>query len=284
MSHPLKHKFTPRRARRRRPILSLVLLTVLIVGCLCCGLFLPKDPTYLDLAHPSAPPGGGFLLGTDTLGRDIFSMLWYGGRASLFIGFASTLLSTCTAVLLGTASALSPVWLDRLLMRGTEIFLSIPSLLLTVSLQAAMGKPNAVSIALAIGLTGWPSMAKVVRAEVGKLHSAGYIEAARSMGAGFLYTLYRHLLPNLFPSIMFMVVMQVRSAIAAESTLSFMGLGLPVESVSWGSMLSLAESSLLSGAWWIILIPGLCLTITLLSLTEIGNYLRRPAGPTQRTL
>jgi len=243
-----------------------------------------KDPLALDLAHPNAPPGREFLLGTDTLGRDIFSMLWYGGRVSLFIGFASTLVSFCTALLVGAASGLAPARLDHLIMRCTEIFLSIPSLLLVVFLQAALGRPNVLSIALVTGLTGWPGIAKVVRTEVRQLRTAGYIEAARAMGGGFFHILRRHLLPNLFPSIMFMVVMNVRSAITAESTLSFMGLGLPVGSVSWGSMLSLSEPALLSGSWWIILVPGLCLTVTLLCITELGNYLRRPAHQAQRNL
>lgn len=274
----------PKPLRKKKPVLSLAVLALLVLACLFCEPILTKDPTYLDLAHPSAPPSREFLLGTDTLGRDIFSMLWYGGRVSLLIGFAATLLSTCAAVLIGACAALAPAWLDHLLTRGAELALCIPSLLLTVFLQAILGQPNALSIALAVGLAGWPAMAKVVRAEALKLRAAGYVEAARAMGAGFPHILARHLLPNLFPSILFMVVMNVRSAMVAESTLSFMGLGLPVESVSWGSMLSLAESSLLSGAWWILLAPGLCLTTTLLCLTEIGHYLRRPGGLPKRSL
>lgn len=265
------------RPRGRRPVLSAAILGAIVLGCLCCELIMTKDPLYLDLAHPSAPPSRQFLLGTDTLGRDIFSMMWYGGRVSLFIGFTSALISFCAALLAGAASGLAPVWLDRLIMRCTEIFLSVPSLLLVVFLQAVLGKPNALSIALVTGLTGWPGIAKVVRAEVRQLRAAGYVEAARAMGGGFFHILRRHLLPNLFPSIMFMVVMNVRGAITAESTLSFMGLGLPVESVSWGSMLSLSEPALLSGSWWILLVPGLCLTVTLLCLTELGNYLQRKA-------
>lgn len=270
--------------KRRRPVLAAVVLGAVVLGCLSGGLLTDKDPLYMDLAHPSAPPGPQFLLGTDTLGRDILSMLWYGGRVSLFIGAASALLSFCMAVVVGAASGLAPAGPDRLIMRATEIFLSVPSLLLVVFLQAVLGRPSAFSIALVTGLTGWPGMAKVVRTEVRQLRASGYVEAARAMGGGFFHILRRHLLPNLFPSILFMAVMNVRSAIVSESTLSFMGLGLPVESVSWGSMLSLSETALLSGCWWIILIPGLCLTATLLCLTELANYLRRPGHWVPRKL
>ncbi len=267
----------PRGRGRKRPglpVISMLVLGLILLGCLCGPLLATKDPGYLDLAHPSAPPGPEFLLGTDTLGRDIFSMVWAGGRTSLLIGFAATLLSTAVALVVGGACGLGPDWLDRLLMRFTEILLSVPSLLVTVFLQALLGKPSALGIALTVGISGWPAMAKVVRTEVRQLRGAGYMEAARCLGGGFFHILRRHLLPNVFPSIMFMAVMNIRGAIMAESTLSFMGLGLPVETVSWGGMLSLADQALLSGAWWVVLVPGASLAVTLLCITEIGSYLR----------
>lgn len=228
----------------------------------------------MDLAHTSLPPSRAFWFGTDAMGRDIFSMIWYGGRVSLLIGFLSAGISTALAALFGTVSGLAPRRLDELLMRLTEIFLSIPSLLLIVLLQAVLGKAGVVSLSVVIGVTGWTGMAKVVRAEVRRLRESEYVLAAKCMGAGFFHVLRRHLAPNFFSSIMFMSVMSIRSAIAAESTLSFMGLGLPLEVVSWGSMLSLAEKALLSGAWWIILIPGAFLVVTLLCVTGIGSWLR----------
>ena len=215
-----------------------------------------KDPTYLDLAHCSAAPCREFLFGTDTMGRDIFSMIWYGGRLSLFIGVGSTVISTLLAILFGAVSGLAPKWLDALLMRLTEILLSVPNLLLV------------------IGLTSWTSIAKVVRTEVRQLRASEYVIAAKCMGGSFFHILRCHLAPNFFSSILFMVVMNVRSAIIAESTLSFMGLGLPIEVVTWGSMLSLAEKALMTDAWWILLIPGAFLVVTLLCITNLGDYLR----------
>ena len=257
-----------------KPLFSMAVLAVIVLGCSGCELFIPKDPVYMDLFHASEAPSGNFWFGSDTMGRDIFSMIWYGGRASLLIGFLAAAISTALAVLFGTASGLAPKWLDELLMRLTEIFLSIPSLLLIVLLQAVLGKASVLSLSVVIGVTGWTSMAKVVRSEVRRLRNSEYVTAAKCMGAGFFHILRRHLAPNFFSSIMFMVVMSVRSAIAAESTLSFIGLGLPLEVISWGSMLSLAEKALLSGAWWIILIPGAFLVVTLSCVTSIGNWLR----------
>ncbi len=258
-----------------KPIVSIVLLSIIILGCLFCELFIPKDPTYMDLYHANMAPNSEFWFGTDTMGRDIFSMIWYGGRISLFIGFFATLISTAIAILFGAISGLAPKWLDDALMRLTEIFLSIPNLLLIILIQAILGKANIQTISLVIGITSWTSIAKVVRTEVRQIRNSEYVVAARCMGAGFFRILWKHLTPNFVSSIMFMVVMNIRSAIGAESTLSFMGIGLPLEIISWGSMLSLSEKALSSGSWWIILTPGIFLVVSLLCVTNIGNYLRK---------
>lgn len=258
-----------------KPVVSMILLAVIALGCLFCEGIMTKDPTYMDLLHYTHVPNKEFLFGTDTLGRDIFSMIWYGGRISLFIGFFSTVISTVIAVVFGSLSGISPQWVDSLLMRFTEILLSVPNLLIIILLQAILGKPNVVSLSVVIGVTSWTSIAKVVRTEVRQIRSSEYVIAAKCMGGGFFHILRRHLTPNFISSIMFMVVMNIRSAIAAESTLSFMGIGLPLEIISWGSMLSLAEKALLTNAWWMILIPGLFLVTTLMCVTNIGNYLRK---------
>lgn len=270
--------------RRGAPVLSAVLLSAIVAGCLTCGLFAAKDPSYMDLQHCAVPPGSAFWFGTDTMGRDIFSMIWHGGRLSLFIGVTAAAVSTVLGVVFGAVSGCAPGWLDAALMRLTEIWLSVPSLLLTVLLQAALGRASPLSLALVIGASDWTAIAKVVRTEVRQLRNSEYILVAKSMGGGFFYLLRRHLAPNFIPSILFMVVMNVRTAIAAESTLSFMGLGLPLETVTWGSMLSLSEKALLSGAWWIILIPGGFLTVTLLCVTSLGDYLRKSASRRERSL
>jgi peptide/nickel transport system permease protein len=267
-----------------KPILSMVILGMILLGCVFCNLIMTKDPTYLDLMNYTKAPNREFLFGTDTLGRDIFSMIWYGGRISLFIGFASTVISTLIALILGSLSGIAPEWLDTLLMRMTEIFLSIPNLLLVIFLQAILGTANVLTISIVIGLTSWASIAKVIRTEVRQIRSSEYVVAARCMGGGFWHILWKHLTPNFVSSIMFMVVMNIRSAIVSESTLSFMGIGLPLEIISWGSMLSMSEKALLTKAWWIILIPGVFLVTTLMCVTNLGNYLRKASNRSQSNL
>lgn len=154
----------PREAPKRHrldgfPWVSLAVLAVIVLGCLACDLLMTHDPTYLDLAHCSEAPNGTFFFGTDALGRDLFSGIWYGGRISLTIGVLATLLSTAVATVYGTVSGLAPQWLDTLLMRLTELS-QRAILLLIVFLQAILGQANAVSISVTIGLTSWAGIAQ----------------------------------------------------------------------------------------------------------------------------
>lgn len=266
------------------PWASGILLGLIVLGCLFAEVLMTKDPGYLDLQNCGVAPNGEFLFGTDTLGRDIFSGIWYGGRISILIGFLATAISAAIAVVYGAVSGVGPEWLDALMMRFTEVFLSVPGLLVVLFFQAILGQANVLSLAIVIGVTGWPSMAKVIRTEVRQIRESGYVVAAKCMGGGFFHILWQHLAPNFIASIMFMVVMNVRSAIVCESTLSFIGMGLPLEIISWGSMLSLAEKALMSGSWWMILIPGAFLVTLLLCLTNLGNDLHKRANRKERNL
>lgn len=277
---------SPGKLRRGRefPRGSVGVLVVLLLCCLFAEGLMTKDPGYLDLAHCNETPNREFLFGTDTLGRDIFSGIWYGGRISIAIGFLATAISTAIAVVYGSLSGIAPPAVDGVMMRFAEIFLSIPTLLLVLFFQAIWGQASVLSLSVVIGVTSWASIAKVVRTEVRQLRTSEYVVASRCMGGGFFHILRRHLAPNFLASIMFMVVMNVRSAIVSESTLSFLGMGLPLEIISWGSMLSLSEKALMTGSWWIILIPGAFLITLLLCLTNLGNYLRKSAAKKESNL
>ena len=266
------------------PWVSVILLGIIVFCCMFAEVLMTKDPTYLDLKNFNVAPNSEFLFGTDTLGRDIFSGIWYGGRISITIGFLATVISTFIAVVYGSVSGIAPTWLDTLMMRFTEIFLSVPGLLLVLFLQAILGAANVWTLAIVIGITSWASIAKIIRTEVRQIRNSEYVVASRCMGGKFFHILRKHLAPNFIASIMFMVVMNVRGAIGSESTLSFMGMGLPLEVISWGSMLSLSEKALLSGSWWIILIPGAFLVTLLMCLTNIGNYLRKSANRKESNL
>lgn len=266
------------------PWISVILMSGIILCCLFAEVLMTKDPSYLDLKNYNAAPNAEFLFGTDTLGRDIFSGIWYGGRISITIGFLATLLSTFIAVVYGSVSGIAPAWLDTLMMRFAEIFLSVPGLLLVLFLQAILGEANVLTLSIVIGVTSWASIAKVIRTEVRQIRNSEYVVASKCMGGKFFHILGKHLAPNFIASIMFMVVMNVRGAIGSESTLSFMGMGLPLEIISWGSMLSLSEKALLTDSWWIIIIPGAFLVTLLMCLTNIGNYLRKSANRKESNL
>lgn len=270
-----KERVQKRKWYQGKPVFPMAFLALIIAGCFACDLIMTKNPAYLDLKNFNVAPNREFLFGTDSMGRDIFSMIWYGGRTSLVIGIVATALSAAVGIIFGALSGSMPEWADGVLMRFTEILLSVPGLLLVVFLQAILGKANVLSISFVIGITSWMSIAKVVRTEVRELRTREYVIVSKCMGGGFFHILWKHLTPNFISAIMFMVIMNIRNAIVAESALSFMGLGLPVEEISWGSMLSLSENALLTNAWWIILIPGMFLLITLVCVTDLGNYLRR---------
>ncbi|MGI6766326.1 MAG: ABC transporter permease [Lentihominibacter sp.] len=265
------------------PVISITILAVIIMGCLISDLFVPYDPTRMDPSEISMAPGTRHIFGTDTLGRDLFSVIWYGGRISLIVGLLATLISTFIAVIYGAASGLASDRIDDVMMRFTEIVMSIPQILLVMFIQALMGDATVWSIAFVLGITGWMAVAKMVRSEVRELRTAGFVMAARTMGAGFFYILRVHLVPNFMSAIMFMIVTNIGSAIAMEATLSFLGLGLPMEIISWGSLMSLSQRAMLTDAWWMLIIPGLFLVVTLICITEIGEYLRK-AGRRHRLI
>ena len=259
---------------KRFPIAAAAVLLLIILGCVFCSLFTGEDPFRMELTHINAAPDKAHIFGTDTLGRDIWSIIWYGGRRSLFIGAFATLISTGIAVIYGSISGLAGRVVDSVMMRFSEILLSIPSLLLIIFVQAVIGQRNVIGISIIIGITGWMSVAKMVRTEVKRIRDSEYVLISKMMGGNLFHVMRKHLAPNFAGTIMFMVVMNIRSAIVSESTLSFLGIGLPVDIITWGSMLSLSDKALLTGSWWIILIPGVFLVVTLLCVTELGNYFR----------
>lgn len=265
-------------------VVSSCVLGLIVLGCICAGWLTSKDPTYLDLQYYLVKPCAEFWFGTDSMGRDLFACIWYGGRISLLIGVVSTLISTVIGVLYGTLAGL--VWnpVGDILMRLIEIFLSIPSLLLVIFIQAVLGDATVWSIAIVLGVTGWFGIAKLVQSEVRQIRSNEYVIASVCMGGRFFHILIKHLTPNFIPSIMFMIVMNVRSAMLSEATLSFMGLGLPIGTVSWGSMLSLAQNALMQKAWWVIIIPGVFLIVVVMCITNIGSAIRAHLNQMERTI
>lgn len=267
-----------------KPLLSVVILSIIVLGCIFAEQVYNHDPTGFYLQNLNEAPNGNFYFGTDSLGRDIFSMIWYGGRASLLIGLLSTAIITVIGVVYGCISGSANSKIDAVMMRVPELINSIPIILLVLLLTSVMGKQNILKISFVIGVTGWCALARIVRSEVRQIRSSEYVLAAHCMGGSFLHIMVRHLIPNFVSTIMFVVVSSISLSMSMESTLSFLGLGLPVDVISWGSMLSLANKALLSNTWWVIIIPGLFLITTLVCITNIAYFFRRETNKLESIL
>ncbi len=269
--HKIKNKKT-------LPWVPLLVLGGIVVFTLLAGFIYPKDPSYMELSERSLAPSRYHIFGTDSLGRDVFGMVVHGGQLSLLVGVVSTIITTIVALIMGCLTSLLPRTLGSLLSRFIDLTLSIPSILLMIFIQAITGGNTWLSISLSIGLSSWMTMAKMIKAQVDKIKGEEYIYLARYYGGGFFYLLKRHFLPTLVPIIFFMAFTGLGHAITAEATLSFLGIGFPMETITWGSLLSLSGQALLTKSWWVIIIPGVFLVLTVVSLVEIGDYIRKRNG------
>lgn len=256
------------------PLISTIILVLMILACICAPLIANHDPRGFYIDAVSLKPGAEYRFGTDSLGRDIFSILFYGGRVSLIIGLMGAAIMAVIGVIYGSISGTASARVDEIMMRATEMFGSIPSILLIMIITALAPASNVFSMSFVIGITGWFSLARIVRTEVRQIRNTEYVLYARCTGDGFLGVLRKHLIPNFISAIMFVVISGVSMAITTESTLSFLGLGLPTDIPSWGSMLSLANKALITNTWWVVVIPGIFLIVTLVCITNIGNYVR----------
>lgn len=257
-------------------VLSGVVLLVILAEVLYTG-----DPGYMVLEERSLAPSAAHLFGTDSLGRDVFGMVLFGGRISLATALLATLVSTGTAVLFGALAALSPRGVASLLNRLMELLLSVPSILLMIFLQGIWGEGSLLSISLSIGLSSWMTLAKMVTIQIERMKGEDYVQLAQYQGAELFYLLRRHFLPELLPVLLHMSLSGAAHAMAAETTLSFLGIGFPVDTLTWGSLLSLSSQALLTKAWWIILFPGMFLVLTVTSLVEIGEKFRKKNSTTK---
>ncbi|MDG9967795.1 ABC transporter permease [Achromobacter mucicolens] len=248
---------------------GLVLLAVIAAAALGAPWLFPHDPLDMvgtPLLWPSQDPE--FPLGTDTMGRDAAAGLAHGARVSLLVGLAAAALSLTIGVSVGAAAGYFGGWADRVLVRLTELFQTIPSFLLVIVI-VAIAQPSVGVIALAIGVSSWPVVARLVRAEFRSLVHAEFVQAARAQGYGHLRIVLAEILPNALPPIIVTTSVLVANAILMESALSFMSLGDP-NVVSWGSMIGDARE-MLRTAWYLAALPGLSIVATVLALNLLGD-------------
>jgi peptide/nickel transport system permease protein len=255
--------------RLRRPVLTgLLLLALFLLLAVFAPLIAPFDPW--EPGRPFLPPSGTHPFGTNDIGQDIFSELIYSTRISLFVGFFAAFVSVAIGTLVGLFSGYLRGAADEVLMGTTDIVLIIPALPLMIIL-AAHTSPSIWNIIIVIGALWWTSTARVVRSRVLQLREMPFVEAARSLGAGDGYIVFKHILPNTLQVILAKFILAVAGAMLTEASLSFLGLGDPLQK-SWGMMLNYAFSrgGFINGYWWWYLPPGICISLAVLSFVLIG--------------
>lgn len=235
------------------------------------------DPGDQTIAARLRPPGssvGGvrYVLGSDHLGRDVLSRIVFGGRISLVMGVAAVAVSVGVGATAGLFARYWGGWPERAIMRLVDVQMAFPFILLAIVVVGVLG-PSPAKVVLVIGVGGWVHFARVVRSEVLSLRERAFIEGARATGAGDGRILVRHVLPNVLPTVIVLATTALAYAIVAESSLSFLGVGIPASTPSWGAMLADGRQYV-DTAWWLATFPGLCILATALVVSVLGDLLR----------
>ncbi len=272
--------FLRRFARNRGALIGAVLVAVIVAAALLAPLFYPSDPMRI-VATPELWPGQdpAFPLGTDALGRDIAAMVVHGARASLLIGVFAAITATLIGVTVGALAAFYGGWVDELVMRGAELFQTIPSLIFLLTIVSILG-PTLTNITLAIGFVSWNGLARLTRAEFLSLRERDFVSACRAMGMGNLRIIVAEILPNALPPVIVLSSLTVAGAILYESAVSFLGLGDP-NVASWGRLIGEGRT-LVRTSWYICAVPGVVIMAAVLSLNLVGDGLNDALNPKLR--
>jgi peptide/nickel transport system permease protein len=235
------------------------------------------SPNAIELSQRLAPPRNGHVMGTDELGRDVLARLIHGARVSLTVGFLATAISVVVGSILGAVAGYYGRAADWIVSRLIEVVLCFPFLFLVLGI-VALFRPSIYTIMIALGLTSWTNEARYVRGEFLRIRDVEYAQAARASGARDLRIIFRHLLPNALAPVLVSASFGVAVAILTESALSFLGLGVPLPTASWGSMLSAAREHI-EYAWWLVLFPGAAIFTTVAAFNIIGERVREALDP-----
>ena len=274
-------------------ILGAILVTFVVFTAVAAPLLTPFDPAELNVQDRLLPPfwveGGStdYILGTDQLGRDILSRIIFGSRISVIVGVLGVSISLAVGVTLGLLSGYLGGWIDNIISRLLDTFMAIPFIVLALAVLGVLGprgssRDSLISLIVVLGLTGWVTFTRVVRGEVLSIKEQDYVEAARSLGQVDWKILLVHVLPNVTASIIVLATLQVATVIIAESSLSFLGLGIQPPSVTWGIMLATGRDHLAT-SWWLATFPGLAITFTVLGIILLGDWLRDVLDPRMKT-
>lgn len=272
----------PRRARRRLSLnrsgaLGLIVVALVVGAAVLAPVITPYGPADSDLVKTLQPPSREHWMGTDQLGRDLFTRILYGARVSLTIGLVTVGISGVIGLAVGLISGYLGGLTDVVLMRLVDVQLSFPFILLALVVNAILGI-GLQNIILTLIITGWVVYARLVRGEVLALKTLDYVEAARALGAQQMRIVVRHLLPNLWTPIIILSSLQVAQFIVAEAAISFLGFGVQPPMASWGNMLNEGKTYIYN-AWWMTTFPGVALVLTALGVNLVGDWLRDTLDP-----
>ena len=273
---------------RRLPLLPMLILAIFVITGLAAPLIAPHDPERGEIRARNAPPaweeGGSskYLLGTDHLGRDLLSRVVFGARISLAVVVVTLGVGMVIGVVSGLIAGFYGGWIDELLMRIVDIKLAIPTILLALVLVLALGQSFLIIVAI-LAIAVWPRFARNVRGEVLQLKTMDYVALAKVAGASTPRILFIHIFPGVINTLIILATLEVGIVILLESTLSFLGAGVPPPTPAWGSMVSDGRDRL-AVAWWISTMPGLAIMFTVLSMNLFGDWLRDRLDPRLRQL
>lgn len=271
--------------QRKAALFGLVIIAMVVAGALLAPWIAPYDPNEqmfdgLTLEGAPMPPGGQFLLGTDLLGRDLFSRLLHGARTSLVIGIVANGLALLIGTLVGITAGFFRGWIGAGLMRFTDLMMAFPALLLAICL-AAIFEPSLWIVAMVIALVNWVQTARVIYTETSSLATRDFIAAERTLGASTSRILFRHVLPHLLPTIIVWGTLGISTTVLLEATLSFLGVGVQPPTASWGNII-FENQTYFQSAPWLVFIPGAAIILLALAFNLVGDALRDVLDPTQR--
>ena len=261
-------------------LIGLFIVLGMSLAALLAPAIAPYNPDALHLDNILEPPSSRFWLGTDRLGRDVFSRLLYGGRVFLWVGFVAVGISISIGTTLGLISGYFRRWVDEAIMRIVDIMLCFPSFFLILAVIAFL-EPDLINIMVVIGLTSWMGVTRLVRAETLSLREREFVDAARLAGSSTGKILFYHILPNALAPVLITATLGVAGAILVESSLSFLGLGVQPPTASWGNML-MEGKAVIENAPWLSVYPGLAILITVLGYNLLGESLRDIFDPRLR--
>lgn len=271
--------FWRRFCRNRSAVVGLFILAIVILIAASASILFPEDPFKLVGQSMSAPLENGFLLGSDTLGRDVAAGMAHGARVSLLIGLLATTVAVSLGVLLGAFAGYFGGWIDDVLMRLTEMFQTIPSFIFAILIVAIM-KPSINSVVIAIAVVSWPAVARLVRGEFLAMRNREFVQACHIIGMSDWRIMVREILPNCLSPIIVSGSLMVATAILIESGLAFLGLGDP-NIISWGFQIG-AGRTVLRSAWWVCTFPGIAIMLTVLAINLVGEGLNDAMNPRLR--